>query len=136
MLGVSRKGGGVRFVSPTNVSAQEIIQGYQQIIRRVHAQGLKIYAGTLTPFQGAAYYDAAAEVKRSFVNFWIRTSGDFDGVIDFDAATRDPANPLKLRPEFDSGDNLHPSDAGYEAMGNAIDLALFRNARGEAVACN
>lgn len=123
-------------VLTTNVSAQEIIQGYQQIIRRVHAQGLKIYGGTLTPFQGAAYYDEAAEVKRSFVNFWIRTSGAFDGVIDFDAATRDPANPLRFRPEFDSGDMLHPSDAGYEAMAEAIDLRLFRDARGRAVACD
>jgi lysophospholipase L1-like esterase len=109
----------------TDVSAEEIIQGYEQIIRRAHARGIRIYGGTLLPFVGAAYQDAAAEVKRETVNFWIRTSGAFDAVIDFDAATRDPANPLRLNPAYDSGDHLHPNDAGYAAMGRAFDRGLF-----------
>ena len=112
-------------VQLTNVSAEEIIIGYKQIIRRAHAQGIKIYGGTLLPFVGAGYQDAAGEAKRQAVNFWIRTSGDFDDVIDFDAVTRDPADPARLLPAYDSGDHLHPNDAGYEAMGNAVDLALF-----------
>jgi lysophospholipase L1-like esterase len=108
-----------------DVSAQQIIAGYQQIIARVHARGARILGGTLLPFKGAGYYTDAGEAKRQAVNTWIRTSGEFDGVIDFDRATRDPADPLQLRPAFDSGDHLHPSDAGYEAMASAIDLRLF-----------
>jgi lysophospholipase L1-like esterase len=120
----------------TNVAAEEIIQGYKQIIRRAHAQGIKIYGGTLLPFVGAGYQDAAGEAKRQVVNFWIRTSGDFDDVIDFDAVTRDPSDPARLLPAYDSGDHLHPNDAGYEAMGNAVDLALFAETRGQAERCN
>src|SRR5262249_51263772 len=110
----------------TNVSADEIIGGYQQLIRRAHAQGMKIYGGTLLPFVGAGYQDAAGEVKREAVNAWIRRPGHFDAVIDFDAATRDPASPTRLLPAFDSGDHLHPNDAGYAAMGDAVNLGLFR----------
>lgn len=113
-------------VPNTDVSANQIISGYQQIIARAHAKGLKIFGGTLTPFKGAGYFTTAGEVKRETVNEWIRAAGHFDGVIDFDAATRDPANPQVFRPEFDSGDHLHPNDAGYQAMANAIDLRLFR----------
>jgi lysophospholipase L1-like esterase len=109
----------------TDVSAAEIIAGYQQIISAVHARGLRILGGTLTPFEGAGYYYPAGEVKRETVNQWIRTSGQFDGVIDFDAAVRDPADPLRFFPLYDSGDHLHPSDLGYQVMANAIDLALF-----------
>lgn len=112
-------------VSLANVSAAEIIAGYQQIIRRVHQAGAKIYGATLLPFEGAGYYDAAVEPKRAAVNEFIRHGGQFDGVIDFDQATRDPAHPTRLRAAFDSGDHLHPNDAGYAAMGNAIDLRLF-----------
>jgi lysophospholipase L1-like esterase len=109
----------------TNVSADEIIQGYEQIIRRAHDQGIKIYGGTLLPFVGAGYADAAGEAKRETVNAWIRTSGAFNGVIDFDAVTRDPADPLRLNPAYDSGDHLHPNDLGYKVMGDSIDLRLF-----------
>ncbi|HZD01702.1 MAG TPA: SGNH/GDSL hydrolase family protein [Actinomycetes bacterium] len=111
----------------TDVSAAQIIAGYQRIIAAVHARGLKIFGGTLTPFEGAGYYYLAGEVKREAVNQWIRTSGQFDGVIDFDAAVRDPADPLRFFPLYDSGDHLHPSDLGYQVMANAIDLALFRD---------
>lgn len=108
-----------------DVSAQQIIAGYQQIIARVHASGALIFGATLLPFKGAGYYTEAGEAKRQAVNSWIRTSGEFDGVLDFDRATRDPGDPLRLQPLFDSGDHLHPSDAGYQAMANAIDLRLF-----------
>ncbi|MBW3630198.1 MAG: SGNH/GDSL hydrolase family protein, partial [Gemmatimonadetes bacterium] len=108
------------------VTADEITWAYRQIIDRSHAAGVKVIGATLTPYQGANYYSEAGEAVRSAVNQWIRTSGAFDAVIDFDAATRDPANPKRLRPEFDPGDHLHPNDAGYRAMGEAIDLSIFR----------
>lgn len=107
------------------VSAAEIIEGMRNLIARAHAKGVRMYGGTLLPLQGSRFYTAAGEAKRQAVNEWIRTSGEFDAVIDFDAALRDPANPLRLRPEFDSGDHLHPNDAGYELMAEAIDLSLF-----------
>jgi lysophospholipase L1-like esterase len=112
-------------VSLANVSAAEIIAGYQQVIHRVHQAGARIYGATVLPFEGAFYYDAAVEPKRAAVNQFIRTGGQFDGIIDFDAVTRDPTHPTRLRPEFDSGDHLHPNDAGYTAMGNSVDLRLF-----------
>ena len=115
------------------VTADEIIAGHQQLIERAHARGLTIYGATLTPFAVTTipgYYSAAGEAKRQAVNAWIRTSGAYDAVIDFDAATRDPNNPLSLLPLYDSGDHLHPNDAGYEAMGNAVDLTLFKNGEG------
>jgi len=111
------------------VTADEIIAGHQQLIEPAHARGLKIYGATLTPFAVTTipgYYSVAGEAKRQAVNAWIRTSGAYDAVIDFDAVTRDPNNPLSLLPLYDSGDHLHPNDAGYQAMGNAIDLKLFK----------
>lgn len=111
----------------TNVSAAQIIAGYRHIIAAAHAAGLRIFGGTLTPFQGAAYYSAAAEAKREAVNQWIRTSHGFDGVIDFDRAVRNSASPLQILPAYDSGDHLHPNDAGYQAMANAVNLAMFRS---------
>jgi lysophospholipase L1-like esterase len=112
-----------------DVSAAQIIAGYQQIIAQAHAAGLKIFGATLTPFKGAAYYSDAGEAKREAVNDWIRTSGAFDGVIDFDAVVRDPSDPLVINPPFDSGDHLHPNDAGYQAMANAIPLRLLLGTR-------
>lgn len=108
-----------------DVSAAEIIEGMRNLIARAHAKGLPIYGGTLLPFQGAFYSTPQGEAKRQAVNHWIRTGGEFDAVIDFDAALRDPANPLRFRPEYDSGDHLHPNDAGYRAMAEAVDLSLF-----------
>ncbi len=107
------------------VSATQIIAGYQQLIAEAHARGLKIFGATLLPFQGAGYYTAAGEATREAVNTWIRTSGAFDGVIDFDAVMRDAAHPLRLNPGYDSGDHLHPNDAGYQAMANAINLEML-----------
>jgi lysophospholipase L1-like esterase len=110
------------------VTADQIIEGHRQLIRRAHARGLRIYGCTLTPFEGAfpGYYTPEGEVKRETVNAWIRTSGEYDAVIDFDAAIRDPAHPTRMLPAYDSGDHLHPNDAGYAAMANSIDLKLFK----------
>jgi lysophospholipase L1-like esterase len=114
--------------SPANpVTAADLIAGYRQVIARAHAKGIAVYGATLTPFEGAGYYSADKESVRQAVNNWIRTSDEFDGVIDFDAVTRDPAHPSRFLPMFDSGDHLHPSDLGYQAMGNAVPLALFRS---------
>jgi lysophospholipase L1-like esterase len=113
---------------PVGAAADEIIAGHRQIIDRAHAMGLKVYGGTLTPFQAflpGVYYSADGEAKRQVVNQWIRTSKAYDAVIDFDRALRDPANPAVLRPAYDSGDHLHPNDAGYKAMADAVDLSLF-----------
>ena len=87
---------------------------------------LKVFGATLTPFQGAGYYSAAGEAEREAINHWIRTSGAFDVVIDFDRAIRNPADPLRLLPAYDSRDHLHPNDAGYQVMADAVNLALFR----------
>jgi len=114
------------FVPNTAVSAAQIIGAYLQIIHRAHAAGLKIFGGTLTPFKGSAGWSPAAEAKREAVNHWIQTSGAFDGVIDFAAAVASPSDPLVMNPAFDSGDHLHPNDAGYQAMANAVDLAMLR----------
>jgi len=108
-------------------SADDLIAGHKQLIERAHARGLKIYGATLTPFEGAPYYTPEGEAKRQALNKWIRSKGAYDGVIDFDMITRDPAAPTKFLPAYDSGDHLHPGDAGYKAMGDAVDLALFGN---------
>jgi lysophospholipase L1-like esterase len=107
------------------VSAEEIIAGYRQIIARVKARGIIIIGATLTPYQGAGYYREEGEQKRQQVNAWIRNSGEFDGFIDFDDATLDLTHPLQMIPAF-TQDNLHPNDEGYAAMANAINLNLFR----------
>ncbi len=112
--------------SRTHVTADEIVAGYKQIIARTHARGLKIFGATILPYQGLGAWTAAGEAKRVAVNQWIRSSGAFDGVIDFESALRDPATPARMAPRYDSGDHLHPGPAGHEAMGNAVDLALFR----------
>jgi lysophospholipase L1-like esterase len=107
------------------VSADDIIAAYRQLIARARAKGLKVIGATLLPFRGAGYFHDEGEAKRQVVNEWIRTSKEYDGVIDFDRATRDPAKPDQMLAEFDSGDHLHPNDAGYRAMANAVDLKLF-----------
>jgi lysophospholipase L1-like esterase len=107
-------------------SADEIIAGHRQLIARAHAAGIEIIGATLTPFEGANYYSESGEAKRQAVNKWIRESHEYDGVVDFDAAVRDPDHPGRFCPEYDSGDRLHPGDAGYRAMAECIDLTLFR----------
>jgi lysophospholipase L1-like esterase len=106
----------------TDVSALQIVEGYERIITLAHTAGLKIFGATLTPFEGARYWTPAGEAKREAVNNWIRTSGAFDGVIDFAAAVADPGDPDRLNPPYDSGDHLHPNAAGYHAMAAAINL--------------
>ena len=112
----------------TDVSALDIVEGYERIITLAHTAGLKIFGATLTPFQGARYWTPAGEAKREAVNNWIRTSGAFDGVIDFAAAVADPSDPERLNPAYDSGDHLHPNAAGYRAMAAAINLSALLDA--------
>jgi lysophospholipase L1-like esterase len=117
--------------NPT-VTAAQIEAGYLDLIRMAHARGIKIYGGTLTPFAGSNpgyggnYGTANGEALREQVNNWIRTSGAFDGVIDFARATADPYDPLYLNPVYNSGDSLHPGDLGYEAMAAAVPLRFLR----------
>jgi len=108
------------------VTADEIIAGYRQVIARAHMNGVKVIIGTLTPTGGSKSHSSPEkDAVRSAVNAWIRESAEPDGIIDFDAVLRDPAALERLNPAYDSGDHLHPNDAGYRAMGNAIPLKLF-----------
>jgi lysophospholipase L1-like esterase len=107
-------------------TADDLIAAHKQLIAQAHARGLRIYGATLTPFWGAAYYTEVGEAKRQAINEWIRTGNVYDGFIDFDKATRDPNDPKKFLEAYDSCDYLHPSDAGYKVMADAIDLALFK----------
>jgi lysophospholipase L1-like esterase len=94
---------------------------------RAHQHGIRVFGATLTPYQGADYFSEDGEATRQAVNQWIRSSGAFEGVIDFDAAVRDPDRPSQFRESYQSGDHLHPSAAGYKAMANAVDLTMLRN---------
>jgi len=110
-------------------SAEDITDAYRQLISRAHARGVKVVGATITPCEGVdipGYYSEAKEVTRQAVNQWIRTSGAFDGVIDFDAVMRNPKHPSQLLPKFTSKDHLHPNDEGYKAMADSIDLNLFK----------
>ncbi len=106
------------------VTAEALIAGYKQLIARAQARGIKVYGGLLLPYQGAGYASPEGEQVRQAVNTWIRTSKAFDGVIDFATSNADPANPLAFARQFNDGDNLHPNDAGYQAMADAIDLEM------------
>jgi lysophospholipase L1-like esterase len=120
-------------INPTeDVSFDQVIQGHKQLIERAHAKGLRIYGCTLTPVQGFLIpgtpfpvFTLANEAKRQAVNAWIRTSGEYDAVIDFDRVLRDPDAPARILPLYDSGDHGHPTDAGYRALADSIDLRLF-----------
>jgi lysophospholipase L1-like esterase len=107
------------------VSADDLIAGYAQMAERAHMHGIKVYMATLTPYTGAGYMSPAGEEVRVALNKWIRTTSQIDGYIDFEKATADPAHPDTFLPAYDHGDHLHPSDPGYKAMGDAIDLSLF-----------
>lgn len=111
---------------PDIIPAGDIIQGYRQLIARAHEKGLRIIGTTMTAFGGSPAFTPQKEAVREEVNKWIRTSHAFDGVVDFDRTTRDPQNPEQLRKEFDGGDHVHMSDKGYEAMADAIDLAMLK----------
>lgn len=129
LIGINDIGNSARGTGPL-VTADDVIAGYRQIIARAHARGIKVYGGTLTPIKGSGYDFPQAEADRQAVNAWIRSSGEFDAVIDFDLVTRDPADPARFLPAYDSSDHLHPNDAGYRAMAAAIPLSLFRGLGG------
>jgi lysophospholipase L1-like esterase len=116
-------------VTPAEHAAlvQRVLAAYQQIVVRAHAHGLRVIGATVTPYVGSDYYHPGplSEADRQAVNQWIRAAGHFDAVVDFDAVVRDPQQPDRLLPKFDCGDHLHPSPAGYRAMGDAIPLELF-----------
>ncbi len=117
--GINDLGGGA--------SAKDIIAADQNFVAQAHARHLKVLGGTITPFDGfSMYYRPATEAERQTVNQWIRAQGNFDGVIDFDLATRDPAHPTRLAAEYDSGDHLHLNPVGYARMAQAVDLRIFR----------
>jgi len=107
---------------------RRVVAAYQQVIARAHAHGLRVYGATITPYVGSTYYHPGpmSEADRQAVNQWIRTAGHFDALIDFDAVVRDPQHPDQLLPIYDCGDHLHPSPAGFKAMGDAVPLDLFR----------
>ncbi|MBT2321589.1 SGNH/GDSL hydrolase family protein [Variovorax paradoxus] len=107
-------------------SAEQITAGLQQLVDEAHARGVKVLLGTLTPFKGAATWTEEKEARRQAVNRWIRGRQDVDAVVDFDAALRDPADHAALHPHYDSGDHLHPGNAGYAAMADAIDLRVLQ----------
>lgn len=109
-----------------DINAAQLEFGLKQIADAAHEHGIKAIGATLTPYGGAGYSSDKGEQVREEVNNWIRTSGTFDGVVDFDKATQDPQKPTWFNPAYDSGDHLHPGDAGYKAMGDSIDLSLFR----------
>ncbi|HWY96958.1 MAG TPA: GDSL-type esterase/lipase family protein, partial [Steroidobacteraceae bacterium] len=110
-----------------DVTASQMIAIHRHIIERVHALGLKIFGATIIPFEGSTLpgNTALGEANRLAVNEWIRNSGAYDAVVDFDLATSDPKHSARLSPAYDSGDHMHPNDVGYQAMAEAIDLSLF-----------
>ena len=112
--------------SGSKATAESMIAGYRQLIARARARGLKVLAATILPYGGAMYYSEEGEAVRQAINTWIRTGGEVDGVLDFDAVVRDPAKPNQIKDGFHSGDYLHGSDAGYAAMAASVDLSLFK----------
>ena len=119
-----------------DVSAEDVTAALFQLIERAHERGILAYGCTLLPFEDSliapGFYTPEKETKRQEINHWIRTSGAYDAVIDFDEVVRDPSHPTRMLPAFDSGDHTHPNDSGYKAMGRAIDLNLFVSANHEA----
>jgi lysophospholipase L1-like esterase len=118
--------GGTRTAESALEIADSLIAAYKEIIRRAHARGVRVYGATILPFAGNSYDSPDRERARQTVNTWVRTSGAFDAVIDFDLTMRDPSAPTRLRPDVDGGDHLHPNEHGYRVMADAIDLRLFQ----------
>ena len=123
---IGSSGPGGRFGDTPILTPDELITGFTQIIERAHKHGIKVIGATILPFEGAEYYSVEKESIRVAVNQWIRTSKDFDEIIDFDAALRDPANPTRLGPTYDSGDHLHPNLAGRHKMAAVVDVRIFQ----------
>jgi lysophospholipase L1-like esterase len=115
-----------RMEGPDALTSEELISGYRQIIERAHLHGLKVLGATLMPEQGVPTASERGEAIRQAVNRWVRTKGNFDAIVDFDEAVRDPSNPIRLKPEFDPGDHIHPNDLGNQVMADLFDLALFK----------
>lgn len=115
------------FLGDGSLQASDVTRGLASLVEDAREAGLEVYLGTLTPLKGtmAPYYSESSELLRGEVNAWIRDQAEVDGVIDFDRAMQDPGDPLQMVPAFDSGDHLHPNDAGYETMAGTIDLGLF-----------
>jgi lysophospholipase L1-like esterase len=107
------------------VTTDDVTAGYRQLIARAHDRGVRVYATTIAPYEGGEIYTPEGESARQTVNEWIRASGAFDAVLDFDAVWRDPDRPSRIRGDFHAGDHLHGNDAGYQALADSIDLALF-----------
>ena len=135
LLGINDIGWPGTAIEPSGIyrTAEEMIAGYKQMIERAHLRGIKVIGSPLTPFENAfagmpnqGYFSAEKEAKRQAVNNWIRTSGAFDGIIDFEPVLADPGRPASMLGAYDSGDRLHPNDAGYKAMGESIDLKIFQ----------
>jgi lysophospholipase L1-like esterase len=118
------------------VTAQQLIAGQKQLIDRAHIRGIRVIGATLTPYTGAMYASEQGEAEREALNDWIRTSGAYDAVIDFDKVVRDPANPKQILPSFNIRDHLHPNDAGYKAMADSFDLSIFNSKTKTAVAAS
>jgi lysophospholipase L1-like esterase len=111
--------------APTPVAADDLIGPMKQMIERAHTHGIKVIGCTLTPYEGAFYYSEKGEEVRQAFNRWIRTSGAFDAVLDYDKVTQDSANPKTFKPTFNINDHLHPNDTGYKAMADSVDLKIF-----------
>jgi lysophospholipase L1-like esterase len=123
--GINDISAGARQTGPNAFSADDLIAAYRQVIAMAHGAGVKVIGCTLTPFGGSSAYSDRGEEIRSAANQFIRTSGEFDAVIDFETAVRDSVDPKRYRKEADSPDLLHPGDAGYKLMGEAVDLSIF-----------
>jgi lysophospholipase L1-like esterase len=120
---------GLSVTANAPITADELIAAHKQIIERAHIRGIRVIGATLTPFSGATYYSEEGEAIRQALNQWIRTGKAYDAVVDFDAVTRDPQNPKQLLAAFNIRDHLHPNDAGYKAMADAVDLSIFTSSR-------
>src|SRR6185437_5305970 len=107
------------------LTAADLIWGYRQIIDRCHMHGIKVIGATVMPEEGVWIATERTESIRQRLNQWIRAKGNFDAVVDFDAVVRDPQKPARLRAEFNPGDNIHPNDAGNQAMADAFDVKIF-----------
>ena len=124
-FGPSRGGPNLPGLDQPQITVEQMIAGYRQLIARAHAKGIKVIGSPIGPYKGAAYWSEEGEAARQAINDWIVNSGTFDGVVRLDTAFADPADPAQMREGYHMGDHLHGSDAGLKAVGDSIDLALF-----------